>query len=95
MNSLLDKIGWRLSTEDLIKYDNANVSFYNYKIGGVMVFLFWIVLTFVSLFISFYPSVIIMTMYYMLICSNVVMGNEEETGWYFASLIFLSFLEVF
>ena len=32
-----------------------------------------------------------MTMYYMLICSNVVMGNEEETGWYFASLIFFFF----
>lgn len=91
----MKKIGIYPSPDELISYDNGSISIHNYKIGGLLILLTWLGLAFLSVFIPFYPVVVIMALYYTLICSDVVMNSEEETGAYFGTLIFITLLEIF
>ena len=95
MDNFIKKIGIYLSPDELINYDNGNISIHNYKIGGLLILLTWFGLMFLSIFVPFCPVVAIMALYYTLICSDVVMNSEEETGAYFGTLILITLVEVF
>lgn len=95
MDNFMKKIGIHPSPDELINYENGNVSIHNYKVGGLFIILVWFGLMFLSIFVPFYPFAVIMALYYTLICSDVVMNSEEETGAYFGTLILITLVEVF